>query len=140
MAFIIQATGYLRRSAILFQGSNATDFQYCEDRSLNMLQLARLGRKLSTAGKISIVYTYSSAAAGAMKLLSSLILGGKIEGKIPFKGSLNEFLGAFVPYLHKKIIPYNLHLYKIKLLKKIIIEGHFIRDQTRIKEYVLFAA
>jgi hypothetical protein len=45
-----------------------------------MLQLARLGRRLSTAGKISIVYTYSSAAAGAMKLLSNLILGGKIEG------------------------------------------------------------
>jgi hypothetical protein len=31
-----------------------------------MLQLARLGRRLSTAGKISIVYTYSSAAAGVI--------------------------------------------------------------------------
>ena len=113
MAFIKQATGYLRRSAILFQGSNATDFQYCEDRSLNMLQLARLGRKLSTAGKISIVYTYSSAAAGAMKLLSSLILGGKIEGKIPFKmssSSNSELLDTSAAYTHEKNTSlYNLH-------------------------------
>ena len=47
-----------------------------------MLQLTRLGRRLSSAGRISIVYTYSSAAAGAMKLLSNLILNGKIEGAV----------------------------------------------------------
>ena len=41
--------------------------------------MARLGRRLSSAGRVSIVYTYSPAAAGAMKLLSTLILGGKID-------------------------------------------------------------
>jgi hypothetical protein len=70
----------LSENVFLYQGANVTDFQYCEDRSINMLQMARLGRRLSTAGKVSIVYTYSPAAAGAMKLLSNLILGGKVEG------------------------------------------------------------
>ena len=46
------------------------------------------GRRLSTAGRVSIVYTYSPAAAGAMKLLSTLILGGKIDvvGAVPTPG------------------------------------------------------
>ncbi len=41
--------------------------------------MARLGRQLSTAGKLSIVYTYSPAASSAMKLLATLILNGKIQ-------------------------------------------------------------
>ena len=56
--------------------------EYCDRRSLNTMQLARLGRKLTRqhGGKrLSIVYTYSKAAASAMKLLSSLILGGKMD-------------------------------------------------------------
>ena len=55
------------------------DVEYCDTRALNMMQLARLGKKLSRGGRLSVVYTYSPAAASAMKLLSTLILGGKVD-------------------------------------------------------------
>jgi len=41
--------------------------------------MAKLGRQLSMAGKLSIVYTYSPAASSAMKLLATLILNRKIH-------------------------------------------------------------
>ena len=51
---------------------------YCDQRSLTTLQLARLGSRLSKSGKLSVVYTYSAASASAMKLLASLILRGRV--------------------------------------------------------------
>ena len=62
-----------------FDGANVTEVNYCDQRSLTTLQLARLGSRLSKSGKLSVVYTYSSASAAAMKLLSSLILRGHVE-------------------------------------------------------------
>ena len=64
------------------------DVEYCDTRALNMMQLARLGKRLSRSGRLSVVYTYSPAAASAMKLLSTLILGGKVEvvGASPTSG------------------------------------------------------
>ena len=64
------------------------DVEYCDTRALNMMQLARLGKRLSRSGRLSVVYTYSPAAASAMKLLSTLILGGKVDvvGAAPTSG------------------------------------------------------
>ena len=62
----------------LSQLSNVTEVNYCDQRSLTTLQLARLGSRLSKSGKLSVVYTYSSASASAMKLLAGLILRGRV--------------------------------------------------------------
>ena len=64
------------------------DVEYCDRRALNMMQLARLGKRLSRSGRLSVVYTYSPGAASAMKLLSALILGGKVDivGAAPTSG------------------------------------------------------
>ena len=73
------------------------DVEYCDTRALNMMQLARLGKRLSRSGRLSVVYTYSPAAASAMKLLSTLILGGKVDivGAAPTSGIDTAYGNAY---------------------------------------------
>ena len=67
---------------ILDNFDNVTEVNYCDQRSLTTLQLARLGARLSKSGNLNVVYTYSSASASAMKLLANLIL----QGQVPIAG------------------------------------------------------
>ena len=69
---------------ILDNFDNVTEVNYCDQRSLTTLQLARLGARLSKSGNLNVVYTYSSASASAMKLLANLIL----QGQVPIAGKI----------------------------------------------------
>ena len=77
-----KATAKLKEN-ILDNFDNVTEVNYCDQRSLTTLQLARLGARLSKSGNLNVVYTYSSASASAMKLLANLIL----QGQVPIAGT-----------------------------------------------------
>ena len=89
------------------------DVEYCDRRALNMMQLARLGKRLSKSGRLSVVYTYSPVAASAMKLLSTLILGGKVDivGAAPTKG-IDTAYGKILCFLyHPKFVTFVFYMF-----------------------------
>ena len=79
------------KPSILDNYDNVTEVNYCDQRSLTTLQLARLGARLSKSGNLNVVYTYSKASASAMKLLASLIL----QGQVPIAGMQKLFKKFF---------------------------------------------
>ena len=85
---------------ILDNFDNVTEVNYCDQRSLTTLQLARLGARLSKSGNLNVVYTYSSASASAMKLLANLIL----QGQVPIAGIFRPPL-ALTPRKYDLLYP-----------------------------------